>query len=146
MYGPGSVSCFIIDAAGKERTLHCPEAPEVLFEDVGSNRLTNGYCKVNIDPLLLRGIVIDRENPLRVFVTVSGQCNGVYVTKGATYFEVHELNNGTSNVAFDWRLVANRKGFQNQRFEAHDRPAGMPAVDKTPLEVEPNLKKTAYTQ
>jgi len=145
VYGSGSVSTYIIDANGKERTLHCPETPEVLFEDVGSNRLNNGYCKVNIDPLLLRGIQIDAENPLRVFVTPSGsEPVAMSVTKGASYFEVH--GPAGSNTSFDWRLVANRKGFQNQRFEAHDRPAGMPRVDKTPAEIEPDVKKTPYTQ
>jgi hypothetical protein len=145
VFGSGSVSTYIVDEKGDQRVLHCPETPEVLFEDVGSNRLVNGYCKVRIDPLLLRGIVIDAENPLRVFVTTNGECNGVHVVKHDTYFEVVENGNGRSNVAFDWRLVANRRDFQNQRFENVGRlPEGVST--KGPVQVEPDLRKTPYEQ
>lgn len=146
VYGSGSVSTYIIDENDRERTLHCPETPEVLFEDVGSNHLDNGYCKVNIDPLLLKGIVIDAENPLRVFVTPKGrEPVPLSVENGQTSFEVYGPSG--SNAMFDWRIVANRKGFQNQRFEPHERPAdrkGKP--EKTPIELEPDVKKTPYSQ
>ena len=145
VYGSGSVSTYILDESGDERVLHCPETPEVLFEDVGSNQLVNGYRRVNIDPLLLRGIVIDKENPLRVFVTPTDEVVPLAVRKGDTYFEV--LGPAGSNVAFDWRIVANRKGFQNLRFENRGRPEDMRGtVDRTPIEVEPELKKTPYVQ
>ncbi len=145
IYGTGAVSTYVLDEQGDARTLHCPETPEVLFEDVGSNRLVNGYCRVNIDPLLQRGIVIDEQNPLRVFVTPTDEVVTLAVRKGDTYFEV--LGPAGSNVAFDWRLVANRSGFQNMRFEKRDLPEDLRGKPyKTPMEMEPNLQKTAYTQ
>jgi hypothetical protein len=146
IYGTGSVSTYIIDANDQERTLHCPETPEVLFEDVGSNHLTDGYCKVSIDPLLLRGIVIDAENPLRVFVTPKGrEPVAMSVENGDSYFEVYGPTG--SNTPFDWRLVANRKGFQNMRFEPHERAADQKGkAVKMPVDIYPNLKKTPYTQ
>jgi hypothetical protein len=35
--------------------------------------------------------------------------------KLATSFEVRELNGGTSNIAFDYRIMAKRSGFENVR-------------------------------
>jgi hypothetical protein len=35
--------------------------------------------------------------------------------ESATSFEVHELGGGTSSIAFDYRIVARRKGFENVR-------------------------------
>ncbi len=32
-------------------------------------------------------------------------------------FEVHELHRGNSNVAFDYRIVALRRGYENVRLE-----------------------------
>ncbi|MEO0074103.1 MAG: hypothetical protein ABIK43_05545, partial [candidate division WOR-3 bacterium] len=45
----------------------------------------------------------------------------VSVRKGDTYFEVY--GPAGSNVAFDWRIVANRAGYEHLRFEARERPA-----------------------
>ena len=40
----------------------------------------------------------------------------MYVTqKTANSFEVRELGKGTSNVGFDYRIVARRKGYENIR-------------------------------
>ena len=51
-----------------------------------------------------------------VFLTPNGDCEGLYVTqKGAASFEVHELKGGKSNVQFDYRIVAHRKGFEAAR-------------------------------
>ncbi|MEO0073944.1 MAG: hypothetical protein ABIK43_04720, partial [candidate division WOR-3 bacterium] len=123
IYGSGSVSTYIIDANDRERALHCPEAPEVVFEDYGTAQLVNGRARVDIDPLFLRGVVINEEHPLRVYVTPNSDCNGLHVLKHDTYFEVIENNGGRSNVAFDWRIVANRAGYEHLRFEARERPA-----------------------
>jgi len=122
IYGTGTVSTYIIDENDKERTLHCPEAPEVVFEDYGSAQLQNGYCRVDLDPLFLRGVVISEQFPLRVYVTPKGrEPVAVSAESHDSYFEV--FGPAGSNVAFDWRIVANRAGYQNLRFEAHERPA-----------------------
>jgi hypothetical protein len=52
----------------------------------------------------------------RVFLTPGGECKGLYVSqKSATSFEVRELGFGTSNIAFDYRIMAKRNGFENVR-------------------------------
>jgi len=61
---------------------------------------------------------INTEVPYHVFVTPLGDCNGLYVTNKTTdSFEVHELGGGTSDVAFDYRIVALRKDYEEVRME-----------------------------
>ena len=49
------------------------------------------------------------KHPLKVFIQLEDECNGVYVTeKSATGFKVKELAHGTTNSKFAWSLVANR--------------------------------------
>ncbi|WP_152558154.1 beta strand repeat-containing protein [Altibacter lentus] len=107
--GPGSVSTLINDAQGIPRIMYAPETPEILFQDYGTGKLVNGEARINIDPILKEAIFVDDKHPLKVFVTLEGECNGVYVTdKSADGFTVKELQGGTSNVPFSWQLVANR--------------------------------------
>ncbi|MBM3315582.1 hypothetical protein FJY71_07065 [candidate division WOR-3 bacterium] len=112
----GTKSCVIATTQG-DRAMYCPEAPEVLFEDVGSAQLVDGYCRVDLDPLLLEGCTIDEEHPLRVYVTMNDECGTFRVVKHGTCFEVLENQGGQSNATFDWRIVASRKGFEDKRLE-----------------------------
>jgi hypothetical protein len=51
-----------------------------------------------------------------VFVTPNGDCKGLYVAqKSAASFVVRELGGGTSSIAFDYRIMAKRKGFEQAR-------------------------------
>jgi hypothetical protein len=51
-----------------------------------------------------------------VFITPNGDCKGLYVSqKTAGGFEVRELGGGTSSIDFDYRIVAERLGFENIR-------------------------------
>ena len=62
--------------------------------------------------------IIDENHPMKVFIQLAGDCNGVYVKKGTTGFDVYELNGGTSDAAFDYRVVAKRRGegYEDVRF------------------------------
>lgn len=107
--GTGGVATVVKDNTGDRVVLVCPEAPEALFEDHGIGRLVNGRAMVHLDPTLTRNIRVDAEHPIKVFVQLEGECNGVYVTnKSASGFEVVELMGGTSTVDFAWSIVANR--------------------------------------
>lgn len=86
-----------------------PESPEALFQDYGIGSLTNGYAKIDIDPILTKNIRVDETHPMKVFIQLEGDCKGVYVfNKTATSFEVKELQNGNSNVSFSYQIVAFR--------------------------------------
>ncbi|WP_162915307.1 hypothetical protein [Paraflavitalea soli] len=105
----GVKSTMVPDEEGRNRIMYCPEAPEVLFTDAGTGELVNGKAHIRIDPILARNIAVSKEKPLKVFIQLEGDCNGVYVTnKSAAGFDVIELNGGTSNTAFSYQLIANR--------------------------------------
>ena len=90
--------------------MFAPEAPEVLFEDYGTGKLVNGEAYIAIDPDFSNNIQVDEKHPLKVFIQLEGNCNGVFVTqKTAQGFKVTELQYGNSNVPFSWHIVANRK-------------------------------------
>lgn len=112
--GPGAVATMVDDLSGKKVNMFCPEAPEILFQDYGVGVLVNGKAHVKIDPILAKNIFVDDKHPLKVFIQLEGECNGVYVTsKSANGFDVIELSNGTSNVPFSWTIVANRIDTKN---------------------------------
>jgi len=107
--GFGTVNTLVQDNEGKERIMAAPEAPEALFQDYGIGNLTNGYAKIDIDPVLTKNIRVDETHPMKVFIQLEGDCKGVYVfNKTATSFEVKELQNGNSNVSFSYQIVAFR--------------------------------------
>lgn len=108
--GTGSVSTIVKDENNERRTLFAPEAPEILFQDYGTGQLVNGIAKIEIDPILAKNIFVDEKHPLKVFVQLEGNCQGVFVSnKSANGFTVEELNFGKSNTPFSWFLVATRK-------------------------------------
>lgn len=108
--GNGAVSTIVEDTAGKKVTMFCPESPEVLFQDYGMGELVNGTVQINIDPTFAKNILVDAKHPLKVFIQLEGDCNGVFVSnKSANGFTVTELASGQSNVSFSWMIVATRK-------------------------------------
>lgn len=107
--GRGIVSTLVRDTAGEERIMVAPEAPEALFQDYGIGQLINGKATILLDPILTKNIAVDENHPMKVFVQLEGDCNGVYVTnKTANGFEVVELNHGVSNTKFSYQIIANR--------------------------------------
>lgn len=107
--GNGTVNTIVKDLKGNLVTLTCPEAPEILFEDYGIGQLENGKAHIDLDPIFAKNVTINEKHPLRVFIQLEGECNGVYVTnKTKTSFDVVELNGGKSNVKFVYHVVANR--------------------------------------
>ena len=108
--GNGAVSTIVEDTNGGKKVMFAAEAPEVLFEDYGTGQLVNGSANIRIDPILSNNIVVDTTHPLKVFIQLEGDCNGVFVTnKTANSFTVKELRGGSANVAFSYHIVANRK-------------------------------------
>lgn len=107
--GTGTVST-IVDTPDKERVaMFCPESPEILLTDYGTGTLTNGKCTIPLDPIFKTNIIVDAQNPLKVFIQLEGECNGVYVcNKSKDGFTVVELNQGKSDTPFSWSVVASR--------------------------------------
>jgi len=149
--GTGTVSCVVPDLNGNKVTMHAPETPEFYYMDYGQGKLVNGFVHIDIDPIFAKNIAVNSKHPLRVYVQLEGDCNGVYVTNKTQYgFDVKELQGGTSNVSFQYNIVANAADldmgngrvskFSDLRFE----PAA-PLLETTELESGKGKKGTSKT-
>jgi hypothetical protein len=96
--------------------LYCQESPEVWFEDIGGGQLVNGKCSIKFDSIFRQVTFIDEKHPYHVFVQLEGECEDVFITKEADGFIIKEKNNGQSNTAFSYRVVAKRVHFQDHRY------------------------------
>jgi hypothetical protein len=99
------------------RLVYCQESPEIWFEDFGEGYLHNGRAHVELEPVFLRTVTISEDHPMKVFVQLDDDCNGVYVKRGQTGFDVIELNNGASSASFTYRVVAKRQGYEDVRLK-----------------------------
>src|SRR5260370_6283114 len=103
----GSKSAVVpVDNGSRKAALYAVQATENFFEDAGSGRLSNGSALVGLDPTFAQTVNTGLE--YHVFLTPNADCKGLYVSqKSADSFEVRELGGGTSNIAFDYRIMAN---------------------------------------
>ncbi len=99
---------------GRRVLLYAIESPKNWFEDFGTGQLTNGEAWVPLE-----GVFAETVNTgvgYHVFLTPNGDCKGLYVAeRRADGFIVRELGRGRSNVSFDYRIVAPRRGFETVR-------------------------------
>ena len=114
MYCSGSKSAVVpVDGGARKVALYAVESPKNWFEDFGSGRLSNGSAVIELEPTFAQ--TVNTQN-YHVFLTPSGDCKGLYVSqRSAGGFEVRELGGGTSSIEFDYRIVAERKGYENIR-------------------------------
>jgi len=109
-----------IDGGQRKVALAAIESPKNWFEDLGSAQLSAGSATVTLEPDFAQTVNTGME--YHVFLTPNGDCKGLYVSQTtAGSFEVHELGGGSSNVSFDYRIVALRKNFENIRLEDHTK-------------------------
>jgi hypothetical protein len=99
---------------GRKVLLYGVGATEIWFEDFGSGVLAAGTATVPLDPVFAETANADMQ--YYVFLTPRGDCEGLYLaTQSPTGFEVRELRGGKSDVPFDYRIVAHRKGWEDVR-------------------------------
>jgi hypothetical protein len=90
------------------------QSPENWMEDFGSGKIERGVAVVTIDPAFAETVSESAE--YHVFLTPKGDSRGLYViNETPTSFEVRESGGGTSSLAFDYRIVAKRRGFETER-------------------------------
>jgi hypothetical protein len=103
-----------VGGGARKVALNAIHTPESWFEDAGSGQLSGGEAVVSIESVF--GETINTGVEYHVFLTPNGDCKGLYVAqKSAGSFVVKELGGGTSNIAFDYRIMAKRKGFEQVR-------------------------------
>jgi hypothetical protein len=106
---------------GSKVKLFAEEAAEVYFSDYGEGRLAGGRAHVELDPTFLETVTIDARHPMKVFVQLEGDCNGVFVTnKSASGFDVVELGGGRSGAAFSYRVVCKRAYYEDERLASQE--------------------------
>ena len=105
-----------VDGGARKVALYSMQSPENWFEDFGSGTLSNGAATIALDPTFAQTVNTGTE--YHVFLTPNGDSKGLYVSqKTATSFEVREQGGGTSSIAFDYRIVGKRVGFEDVRLE-----------------------------
>ncbi|MGA3107313.1 MAG: DNRLRE domain-containing protein [Terriglobales bacterium] len=103
-----------VEGGARKVAVYSMQSPENWFEDFGSGSLSNGAVTIKLDPTFAQTVNTGTE--YHVFLTPNGDSKGLYVSqKSATSFEVREQGGGSSNVAFDYRVVAKRAGYENVR-------------------------------
>jgi hypothetical protein len=119
-----------------EKEMFSTTSPKVEMTISGTSRLENGVKVVDfslVDEDFVKNISTD--TPLKIFVTASEECNGVFVfERAAASFTVKETQSGVSNAAFDWMVVARRKGYDDP---APETPPAPPSPPSEPAPSEP---------
>jgi hypothetical protein len=140
LFCSGTVSGSVrVDNGARRVALYAMQAADNWFEDAGSARLTHGATVVHLDSTFAQTVNSGVE--YHVFLTPKGDCKGLYVTnESADSFEVRELGGGTANIAFDYRIMARRKGYENVRLaDKTERFAKSAAQDKQMQRKPPTL-------
>jgi hypothetical protein len=110
----GSITAAVHAGGSRQVALNTISSPEHWFEDAGSGRLSNGEAIVNIEAVF--GETVNTGVEYHVFLTPNGDCKGLYVSqKSPTSFVVRELGGGHSSIAFDYRIMAKRVGYEKVR-------------------------------
>jgi hypothetical protein len=111
----GSKSAVVpVDNGSRRVALYAVEAPENWFEDAGSGQLSGGTAVISFETTFAQ--TVNSGVDYHVFLTPAGNCKGLYVSnKTAQGFEVRELGGGQSSVAFEYRIMARRKGYESVR-------------------------------
>jgi hypothetical protein len=103
-----------VEGGARKVALYSIQSAENWFEDFGSGSLSNGGITVTLDSTFAQTVNTGIE--YHVFLTPKGDCKGLYVAnENARGFDVRELGGGTSSVAFDYRIVAKRMGYETVR-------------------------------
>jgi hypothetical protein len=131
----GTLSCSgalttVVPADSKKVQVYSVQSPENWFEDFGSGQLARGAVRVRLETTFAQ--TVNNSADYHVFLTPKGDCKGLYVTnETAGAFEVREMGGGNSNVAFEYRIVAHRKGYENLRLADATEISKAPAIKKS---------------
>jgi hypothetical protein len=116
----GQKAALVQTGSYGQREVYAVESPGEWFEDFGSARLVGSNAVVKVDPVFGETVSTDRE--YHVFLTPNGRCALYVADKKPTFFKVKRLT-GSHGCAFDYRIVAKRRGYENVRLaEIHGGP------------------------
>jgi hypothetical protein len=105
------------------RHVYAMESPGNWFEDFGSAKLSGGEAAVTIEPVFAQTVGLSEG--YHVFLTPLGDCALYVAEKNEKGFVVKAVGGAASDVAFDYRIVAKRSGYETKRLEAAEAPVAM---------------------
>ena len=112
----GTVSEVVHEDGGAAKAIYGISSADNWIEDAGTGQLSSGHAKVALDTTFAG--TVNTGVDYHVFLTPKGDCNGLYVANETSAgFEVHELGGGKSSTAFDYRIMAKRKGYESVRLQ-----------------------------
>jgi hypothetical protein len=110
----GGVSMPAKASSGRELETPAMFTTENWLEDFGTGQLQDGKATVELEANFAE--LVNTGAAYHVFLTPKGDSEGLYVTnQTATSFEVREARGGHANIAFDYRIVAKRRGAESAR-------------------------------
>lgn len=126
----GALTTVVPAESNKKVQVYSMQSPENWFEDFGSGQLAGGVARVQLETTFAQ--TVNTGTSYHVFLTPKGDCKGLYVTnETAGGFEVREMGSGQSSVAFDYRVVAHRKGYESLRLADGTEVSKVPAIKRT---------------
>jgi len=117
----GAKSAVVNTAEYGELKLYAVESSEVWFEDFGTGQVVNGLGTVLIDAVFAATVNLSQEYHL--FLTPMGDCSLYVVEKTPLSFTVQAIDGKACSIAFDYRIVAKRLGYEELRLEPVEAPA-----------------------
>ena len=112
-FATGTKSASVQTADYGQRLLYAVESPEVWFEDFGSAKLVNGTTTVKFETVFAQTANLTED--YHVFLTPLGDCALYVAEKTPASFTVKAMGGQTCSVAFDYRIVAKRLGYEQTR-------------------------------
>jgi hypothetical protein len=116
----GSKSAAVHTKDYGTRALYSVESPGNWFEDYGTGQLTNGAAVITIEPIFAETVNLTQE--YHVFITPLGDCALYVEGKTPASFSVRAMGRNTCSASFDYRIVAKRLGFEDQRLAEVSAP------------------------
>ena len=129
VYSDGTLGTTAVTASIVEtrdhgwRHVYAMESPGNWFEDFGSAKLSGGEAAVAIEPVFAQTVA--PSEGYHVFLTPLGDCALYVAEKNEKGFVVKAVGGAASDVAFDYRIVAKRSGYEAKRLEAAEAPVAM---------------------
>jgi len=118
MTATGTKSAVVAAGEYGQRKLYAVESPQNWFEDFGTGQMVNGTATVSFDPTFAETVNLDA--PYHIFLTPLADHPLYVAEKTATAFIVRAVGGATCNLAFDYRIVALRKGFEHVRLSSDE--------------------------
>ncbi len=139
LFVDGTKSAVVRLADNRRVALYAVESPGVWFEDFGLGQLQGGAAYVPLNRDFAQ--TVNATVHYHVFLTPRGDCRGLYVANATpSGFEVRESQGGISDVAFDYRIVARRQGYETLRLQ--DMTTRDAVLKEIPRQRQPRLTPT----